>query len=122
MTSASDSVLRCTGPHLIGFTGPPVVRRSAGPYRCTYAGAVLVLTRNVGESVVIGDEVIVKVIEVRGDVVRLGVEAPSSVRIYREELYRELVEANRAAAAGPQEELSALLAQAAKKRQAGKPQ
>jgi carbon storage regulator len=80
---------------------------------------VLVLTRNVGESIVIGDDVIIKVIEVRGDVVRIGVEAPSSVRIYREELYRELVEANRAAAAGPQEELSALLAQAAaKKRQA----
>jgi carbon storage regulator len=75
---------------------------------------VLVLTRNVGESVVIGDEVIVKVIEVRGDVVRLGVEAPAAVRIYREELYRELVEANRAAAAGPQQELSAALAQAAK--------
>jgi carbon storage regulator len=80
---------------------------------------VLVLTRNVGESIVIGDDIIVKVIEVRGDVVRIGVEAPSSVRIYREELYRELVEANRAAAAaGPQEELSALLAQAARRRQA----
>ena len=75
---------------------------------------MLVLTRSVGESVVIGDEVIVKVIEVRGDVVRLGVEAPAAVRIYREELYRELAEANRAAAAGPQEELSALLARAAK--------
>ncbi len=75
---------------------------------------MLVLTRSVGESVVIGDEVIVKVIEVRGAVVRLGVEAPTSVRIYREELYRELVEANQAAAAGSQEELSALLARAAK--------
>jgi carbon storage regulator len=77
---------------------------------------VLVLTRNVGESVVIGDEVIVKVIEVRGDVVRLGVEAPASVRIYREELYRELVESNREAASGPQEALSELLAQAARNR------
>ena len=80
---------------------------------------MLVLTRNVGESIVIGDDIIIKVIEVRGDVVRIGVEAPSSVRIYREELYRELVESNRAAAAGPQEALSALLAQAAaRKRQA----
>ena len=74
---------------------------------------MLVLTRSVGESVVIGDDVIVKVVEVRGDVVRLGVEAPTAVRIYREELYRELVEANRAAAAGPQEELSTLLTAAA---------
>lgn len=79
---------------------------------------MLVLTRSVGESVVIGDDIVVKVVEVRGDVVRLGVEAPTSVRIYREELYRELVAANRAAAAGSQqEELSALLSQAAKNRQ-----
>jgi carbon storage regulator len=79
---------------------------------------VLVLTRSVGESVVIGDDVIVKVIEVRGDVVRLGVEAPASVRIYREELYRELAEANRAAASGPQEELGALLSNAARGKRA----
>jgi carbon storage regulator len=77
---------------------------------------VLVLTRSVGESVVIGDDIIVKVVEVRGDVVRLGVEAPAAVRIYREELYRELVEANRAAAAGPHEELSTLLSAAAQSR------
>lgn len=79
---------------------------------------MLVLTRNVGESVVIGDDIVVKVVEVRGDVVRIGVEAPAAVRIYREELYRELVAANLAAAAGggQQEELSALLAQAAKSR------
>ena len=77
---------------------------------------MLVLTRNVGESVVIGDEIVVKVVEVRGDVVRLGVEAPAAVRIYREELYQELVAANRAAAAGSQEELSALLSEAAKNR------
>ncbi|MFL6101555.1 MAG: carbon storage regulator CsrA [Actinomycetales bacterium] len=79
---------------------------------------MLVLTRSVGESVVIGDDIIVKVVEVRGDVVRLGVEAPTAVRIYREELYRELVAANQAAAAGSQqEELTALLSQAAKNRQ-----
>jgi carbon storage regulator len=78
---------------------------------------VLVLTRSVGESVVIGDDIVVKVVEVRGDVVRIGVEAPSAVRIYREELYRELEAANRAAAAGSQQdELSALLSQAAKDR------
>lgn len=79
---------------------------------------MLVLTRSVGESVVIGDDIVVKVVEVRGDVVRLGVEAPAAVRIYREELYRELVATNRAAAAGSQQEaLSALLSQAAKDRQ-----
>jgi carbon storage regulator len=59
---------------------------------------VLVLSRRVGESINIGDDVVVTVLEVRGDVVRVGVEAPRSVRVHREEVYRELQEANRAAA------------------------
>jgi carbon storage regulator len=50
---------------------------------------VLVLSRRVGESVVIGDEVVVRVLEVRGDTVRLGVEAPRSVEVHREEVLRE---------------------------------
>jgi carbon storage regulator len=59
---------------------------------------VLVLSRRAGESVNIGDDVVVTVLEVRGDVVRIGVAAPRSVRVHREEVYRELQEANRAAA------------------------
>jgi carbon storage regulator len=59
---------------------------------------MLVLSRRVGESIVIGDEVTVTVLEVRGDVVRVGVGAPRHVAVHREELWRELEEANRAAA------------------------
>ena len=59
---------------------------------------MLVLSRRLGESITIGDDVIVTVLEVRGDVVRLGIEAPRSVRVHRQEVYRELQEANRAAA------------------------
>jgi carbon storage regulator len=59
---------------------------------------VLVLSRRIGESVIIGDDIVVTVLEVRGDVVRVGIDAPRSVRVHREEVYRELEAANRAAA------------------------
>jgi carbon storage regulator len=77
---------------------------------------VLVLTRNVGESIVIGDDIVIKVVEVRGDVVRIGVDAPAAVRVYREEIYRALAEANRAAASPGSDDLGALLSQAVKAR------
>jgi carbon storage regulator len=59
---------------------------------------VLVLSRRTGESIIIGDDIVVTVLEVRGDVVRVGIDAPRSVRVHREEVYRELEAANRAAA------------------------
>jgi carbon storage regulator len=60
---------------------------------------VLVLTRRVGERVRIGSDVEVVVLEVRGREVRLGVAAPATVSIHREELYRRIQDANRAAVA-----------------------
>ena len=59
---------------------------------------MLVLSRRVGESIVIGDEVVVTVLEVRGDVVRIGVDAPRSVAVNRAELLDEIGKSNRAAA------------------------
>lgn len=59
---------------------------------------MLVLSRKIGESIVIGSEVTVTVVEFRGDQVRLGVDAPRSVQIYREEIYTEVSRQNRAAA------------------------
>jgi carbon storage regulator len=59
---------------------------------------VLILTRRVGESVVIGDDIVVTVVEVRGDSVRIGINAPRSVDVHREEVYRELQNANQQAA------------------------
>jgi carbon storage regulator len=55
---------------------------------------MLVLTRKIGERIRIGDTVTVRVLEVRGSQVRLGVEAPADVRIYREEIYHPEREAN----------------------------
>ena len=49
---------------------------------------MLVLTRKIGETIRIGDDVTVQVLAVRGGQVRLGLTAPASVRIFREEIFR----------------------------------
>ena len=49
---------------------------------------MLVLTRKVGEVIRIGDTITVRVLEARGSQVRIGVDAPSDVRILREEIYK----------------------------------
>jgi len=69
---------------------------------------VLVLSRRPGESVIIGHEVVVTVLEVRGDVVRLGIQAPRHVQVHREEVFRELQAANRAAASPSDDAVDAL--------------
>jgi carbon storage regulator len=69
---------------------------------------MLVLTRRAGESVMIGDDVVITVLEARGDVIRLGIQAPRDVQVHREEVYRELQEANRAAASPTDDAVHAL--------------
>jgi carbon storage regulator len=59
---------------------------------------VLILTRRVGENVIVGDDIVISVIEVRGDAVRIGIQAPRSVTVHREEVYVELQKANEQAA------------------------
>jgi len=54
---------------------------------------MLRITRRVGERVIVGDDVIVEVVEIRGGSVRLGIDAPRSVPVYREELWLELKQA-----------------------------
>ncbi|MDQ1287658.1 MAG: carbon storage regulator [Actinomycetota bacterium] len=68
---------------------------------------MLVLTRRAGESIVIGNDVRVVVLDVRGDTVRLGIEAPRSVQVHRAEVYAEVQAAN-AAAASSIDDLGAL--------------
>jgi len=52
---------------------------------------MLILTRKLGEAITIGDQVQIKVLSIKGGQVRLGVEAPESVRINREEVYQKKV-------------------------------
>jgi carbon storage regulator len=58
---------------------------------------MLVLTRKVHQSIVIGDEVEVVVLEVRGEQVRLGIKAPKNVAVHRKEIYEQIHEDNKEA-------------------------
>jgi carbon storage regulator len=69
---------------------------------------MLVLTRRAGESVMIGDDIVITVLEARGDVIRLGIQAPRDVQVHREEVYRELQAANREAASPTEDAVRAL--------------
>ncbi len=62
---------------------------------------MLILTRKVGEIIRIGDAVTIRVLEVRGSQVRLGVDAPADVRIFREEVYRAMQDDRAAEPAAP---------------------
>ena len=56
---------------------------------------MLVLSRKKNESIVIRDDIIVTVVEVRGDKVRLGIEAPREVTVHRREVYEKIKEDER---------------------------
>ena len=56
---------------------------------------MLILTRRIGETLMIGDEVTIKVLGVKGNQVRLGVNAPKDVSVHREEIYEKIQEENR---------------------------
>ncbi|HEV7566221.1 MAG TPA: carbon storage regulator [Microbacteriaceae bacterium] len=58
---------------------------------------MLVLTRKPGERVLIGDDIVITVLESRGDGIRIGIDAPRGVRINRDEIVRAVTEANQAA-------------------------
>ena len=55
---------------------------------------MLVLTRKVGERILIGDDIVITVLDSRGDGVRIGIDAPRGVKIQREEVVRAVAEAN----------------------------
>lgn len=71
---------------------------------------MLALSRKKDEAIVINNNVEIKIIEVKGDQVKLGITAPKSVPIYRKEVYKQIQEANQASAnEGAMEALKNLL-------------
>ncbi len=58
---------------------------------------MLVLSRQKDESIMIGDGIRITIVDVRGDKVRLGIEAPKEVKVFRAELYEEIQRQNREA-------------------------
>lgn len=59
---------------------------------------MLALTRKVGERIVIDNNIIVTIVDIKGDSIRLAIDAPKEVRIYRGELYDAIVSENRQSA------------------------
>jgi carbon storage regulator len=51
---------------------------------------MLILSRKLGERIVIGDDVVISVVEVRGDQVKLGIEAPRNVKVFRQEVFNSI--------------------------------
>jgi carbon storage regulator len=70
---------------------------------------MLVLSRRRDESIMIGDNVEITVVEVRGDVVKLGVRAPREVPVHRKEIYMTIQEENIAAARASAQDISKAL-------------
>jgi carbon storage regulator len=60
---------------------------------------MLILSRRVNEKIVIGDDIVVSVVEVRGDQVKLGIDAPRNVKVFRQEVFNAIQEENKKAAA-----------------------
>ncbi|HEX3047066.1 MAG TPA: carbon storage regulator CsrA [Bacillota bacterium] len=61
---------------------------------------MLVLTRKLNESIMVGDDVKITIVDVKGDQVKLGITAPRQVAVHREEVYREIQKENQLAAQG----------------------
>ncbi len=59
---------------------------------------MLVLSRQRDESIIIGDDIVVTIVDIRGDKVRLGINAPTEVPVHRQEVYEAIQRENRRAA------------------------
>jgi carbon storage regulator len=59
---------------------------------------MLILSRRPGESITIGDDIVVTVVSITGNQIRLGISAPREVRVLRDEIFKAIREENRAAA------------------------
>ena len=60
---------------------------------------MLILSRKINEKVIIGDDITVSIIEVRGDQVRIGIDAPKKVKVFRQEVFEAIRDENKAASA-----------------------
>lgn len=55
---------------------------------------MLILTRKLNETIMIGDRIEISVIEIRGDHVKIGIKAPTNVKVYRQEVYKAIQQEN----------------------------
>lgn len=76
---------------------------------------MLALTRKIGERIVIGDNIVVTLVDVKGENIRVAIEAPRDVKIYRGELYDSIVAENQQAAVANDASLTNVLKNLPKK-------
>ena len=69
---------------------------------------MLVLARRINESIMIGDDIEVVVVDIKGDQIKLGIKAPRSVSVHRAEVYKEIQEQNKEAAQSAPKSLEGL--------------
>ena len=69
---------------------------------------MLVLTRRPGESIVVGQNIVITVIEIKGGQVRIGIDAPREVQVHREEVYEQVRQENIAAVQSAREAREAI--------------
>ena len=69
---------------------------------------MLVLTRKPGEGIIIGDNIVIKIIEMKSGGIRIGIDAPRDTKIYRQEVYDRITEENREASHWNMADLDAL--------------
>ncbi len=69
---------------------------------------MLILARKAGEAIRIGDDIVIRVMDVQGNQARIGIEAPAEVRVHREEIYQRILEENRRAAEQSPSDLAAV--------------
>ncbi len=69
---------------------------------------MLALTRKNGESIVIGNDIEITILDVKGDQVKLGISAPKAVPVYRKEIYLQIQEANKEAVTATEDSLDVL--------------
>lgn len=67
---------------------------------------MLVLSRHRDESIIIGDNIVITIVDIRGDKVRLGINAPTEMPVHRQEVYEAIQRENARAAGVPESEAS----------------
>jgi carbon storage regulator len=81
---------------------------------------MLILARKIGEAIAIGDDIKIRVLEIKGGQAKIGVEAPTEVAVHREEIYLKILEENKRAALEAPADLSALASALTKNQQTRK--
>jgi len=69
---------------------------------------MLILTRKVGEAIAVGNDIKIRLLEIKGGQIKLGVEAPNNVPVHREEVFLRILEENRKAAQETPSDLNSL--------------